>query len=62
MFVEEIGADDLMDGADEGEEDIETVAAALLVEYDKIRSTHRPRGDVFTIEWEKSRDWVIKSV
>ncbi len=54
-FVEEIGADDLMDGAEEGEEDVivETDPAALLAANDKIRSAYRPRGDIYTIEWEK---------
>lgn len=54
-FVEEIGADDLMDdGAEEAEEDVvETDPAALLSANDKIRSGYRPRGDVYTIEWEK---------
>lgn len=52
-FVEEIGADDFLDGGEEGEEDIETDPAALLAANDKIRSTYRPRGDMFTIEWEK---------
>lgn len=39
-FVEEIGADDLMDGAEEGEEDVETDPTALLAANDLIRSTY----------------------
>ncbi len=39
-FVEEIGADDLMDGAEEGEEDVETDPTALLAVNDLIRSTY----------------------
>ncbi len=52
-FVEEIGADDLMDGAKEGEDDVETDPVALLAANDKIRSSYRPRRDMFTIEWQK---------
>lgn len=52
-FVEEIGADDLMDGAKEGEDDVETDPVALVAANDKIRSTYRPRRDMFTIEWQK---------
>lgn len=57
-FVEEIGADDLMDRAEEGEEDIETDPAALLAANDKIRSAHRPRGDMFTVEWQR-KSWSV---
>ena len=51
-FVVEIEADYLFDGAKEGEEDVETDPAALLAANDKIRSTYRPRGDIFTVEWQ----------
>lgn len=50
--MEEIGADDLMDGAEEGEEDVETDLTALLAANDFIRSTYRPREDMFTVEWQ----------
>lgn len=53
-FVEEIGADDLLDGAEEGEaEDVETDPAALLVANERIRSGYKPRRDMFTVDWKE---------
>lgn len=53
--MEEIGADNLMGGAVPSREKkmLRLVLRALLAANDKIRSTYRPRGDFFTIEWEK---------
>lgn len=46
-LVEGIGADDLIDGAKEGEEDVETDPTALLAAKDLIRSTYRlHQGDI----------------
>lgn len=53
-FVEEIEAQDLLDGAEErGEEDNGADPAALIVANGQIRSAYRPRRDVTTIEWHK---------
>ena len=53
-FVEEIGADDLLDGAEEGEaDDVETDPAALLVANERIRSGYKPGRDMFTVDWKE---------
>lgn len=52
-FVEEIGAQDLLDGAEEGEGNGEADPTALVVANEQIRSACRPRQDVSTIEWHK---------
>ena len=53
-FVEEIGSQDILDGAEErGEEDNGEDPAALVVANEQIRSAYRPRRDVTTIKWQK---------
>lgn len=53
-FVEEIGAQDLLDGAEEGDENSEVDPTALVIANEQIRSTCRRRQDVSTIEWHKN--------
>lgn len=52
-FVEEIGAQDLLAGAEEGGTDNTADPAALVVANEQIRLAYRPRRDVTTIEWQK---------
>lgn len=53
-FVEEIGAQDLLDGAEEGDENSEVDPTALVIANEQIRSACRRRQDVSTIEWHKN--------
>lgn len=52
-FVEETGAQDLLDGAEERGEDNGADPAALVVANKQNQSAYRPRRDVTTIEWHK---------
>ena len=53
-FVEEIGSQDILEGAeDRGEEDNGEDPAALVVANEQIRSAYRPRRDVTIIKWQK---------
>ncbi len=53
-FVKEIGAQDILDGVEErDEEDDGEDPAALVVANEQIRSAYRPRRDVTTIKWQR---------